>query len=101
MTKFIKSIIKLIKLPLFTEIETVAMEKSGKVNDVEESLKKLGGMRGAVGGIVMTLEGEIIKSTLDPSTSSQVSDLMSGLVRVARQKLSKVELKEQAGTIVF
>ena len=101
MTKFIKSIIKLIKLPLFTEIETVAMEKTGKVNDVEESLKKLGGMRGAVGGIVMTLEGEIIKSTLDPSTSSQVSDLMSGLVRVARQKLSKVELKEQAGTIVF
>ena len=77
------------------------MEKTGKVNDVEESLKKLGGMKGAVGGIVMTLEGEIIKSTLDPRTSSQVSDLMSGLVRVARQKLSKVELKEQAGTIVF
>ena len=54
-------------------------------------MKKLGGMKGAVGGFVMTLEGEIIKSTLDPSTSSQVSKLMSSLVSVARLKLSGLE----------
>ena len=56
--------------------ETRQMETSGKVNDVEESLKKLGGMKGAVGGFVMTLEGEVIKSTLDLSTSSQVNPLL-------------------------
>ena len=67
------------------------METSGKVNDVEESLKKLGGMKGAVGGFVMTLEGEVIKSTLDPSTSSQVSELMRSLVTEARLKLSRLE----------
>ena len=73
------------------EKETRLMETSGKVNDVEESLKKLGGMKGAVGGFVMTLEGEIIKSTLDPSTSSQVSELMRSLVTEARLKLSRLE----------
>ena len=71
--------------------ETRLMETSGKVNDVEESLKKLGGMKGAVGGFVMTLEGEVIKSTLDLSTSSQVSELMRSLVTEARLKLSRLE----------
>lgn len=67
------------------------METTGKVNDIEESLKKLAGMKGAVGGFVMSLEGEMIKSTLDPVTSSQVSELMGSLVMVARQKLSGLE----------
>ena len=67
------------------------METTGKVNDIEESLKKLAGMKGAVGGLVMSLEGEMIKSTLDPVTSGQVSELMGSLVMVARQKLSGLE----------
>ena len=59
------------------------METSGKVSDVEESLKKLGGMKGAVGGFVMTLEGEIIKSTLDPTTTSQYSNILGTLINQA------------------
>ena len=65
---------------------------SGKVSDIEESLKKLkNSSRNVLGGFVMTMEGEMIKSTLDPATTSQVSDLMSSLVILARQKLSKLE----------
>ena len=52
------------------------METSnGKVSDIEESLKKLSSSsKNVIGGFVMTLEGEMIKSTLDPATTSQVSD---------------------------
>ena len=65
---------------------------SGKVSDIEESLKKLSNSsRNVLGGFVMTMEGEMIKSTLDPATTSQVSDLMSSLVILASQKLSKLE----------
>ena len=64
----------------------------GKVSDIEESLKKLANSsRNVLGGFVMTMEGEMVKSTLDPATTSQVSDLMSSLVILARQKLSKLE----------
>ena len=64
---------------------------SGKVSDIEESLKKLANSSRVLGGFVMTMEGEMIKSTLDPATTSEVSDLMSSLVILARQKLSKLE----------
>ena len=72
---------------------SVVMETSnGKVNDIEESLKKLANSsRNVLGGFVMTMEGEMVKSTLDPATTSQVSDLMSSLVILARQKLSTLE----------
>ena len=65
---------------------------SGKVSDIEESLKKLAdSSRNVLGGFVMTMEGEMIKSTLDPATTSEVSDLMSSLVILAREKLAKLE----------
>ena len=72
---------------------SVVMETSnGKINDIEESLKKLSSSsKNVIGGFVMTLEGEMIKSTLDPATTSQVSDLMSSLVILAREKLAKLE----------
>ena len=72
---------------------SVVMETSnGKINDIEESLKKLANSsRNVLGGFVMTMEGEMVKSTLDPATTSQVSDLMSSLVILARQKLSTLE----------
>ena len=71
----------------------IVMETSnGKVSDIEDSLKKLANSsRNVIGGFVMTMEGEMIKSTLDPATTSQVSDLMSSLVILARRKLSKLE----------
>ena len=55
--------------------------------EVEESLHRLAGMKGAIGGLVVTMEGEVIKSTLDAATASQVTDLVTSLVQVARFKL--------------
>ena len=64
----------------------------GEISDIEESLKKLSSSsKNVIGGFVMSLEGEMIKSTLDPATTSQVSDLMSSLVILAREKLRKLE----------
>ena len=55
--------------------------------EVEESLNRLAGMKGAVGGIVLTMEGEVIRSTLDTATTAQVTDIMISLVQVAKFKL--------------
>ena len=56
--------------------------------EVEESLNRLAGMKGAVGGIVLTMEGEVIRSTLDTATTAQVTDIMISLVQVAKFKLA-------------
>ena len=65
---------------------------NGKISYIEESLKKLSSSsKNVIGGFVMSLEGEMIKSTLDPATTSQVSVLMSSLVILAREKLAKLE----------
>ena len=56
--------------------------------EVEESLNRLAGMKGAVGGIVLTMEGEVIRSTLDTATTAQVTDTMISLVQVAKFKLN-------------
>ena len=55
--------------------------------EVEESLNRLAGMKGAVGGVVLTMEGEVIRSTLDTATTAQVTDTMISLVQVAKFKL--------------
>ena len=55
--------------------------------EVDDCLQRLAGMKGAVGGLVMTMEGEMIRSTLDTSTTSTVSDLMMSLVTLAKYKL--------------
>ena len=55
--------------------------------EVEESLNRLAGMKGAVGGVVLTMEGEVIRSTLDTATTAQVTDIMISLVQVAKFKL--------------
>lgn len=55
--------------------------------EVEEALNRLAGMKGAVGGIVLTMEGEVIRSTLDTATTAQVTDTMISLVQVAKFKL--------------
>ena len=57
--------------------------------EVEESLNRLAGMKGAMGGIVLTMEGEVIRSTLDTATTVQVTDIMISLVQVAKFKLDK------------
>ena len=57
--------------------------------EVEESLNRLAGMKGAMGGIVLTMEGEVIRSTLDTATTAQVTDIMISLVQVAKFKLGK------------
>ena len=56
--------------------------------EVEEALNRLAGMKGAVGGIMLTMEGEVIRSTLDTVTTAQVTDIMISLVQVAKFKLS-------------
>ena len=56
--------------------------------EVEESLQRLAGMKGAVGGIVMTMDGEVIRSTLNTTTTAQVTDMMISLIQVAKIKLS-------------
>ena len=55
--------------------------------EVEEALNRLAGMKGAMGGIVLTMEGEVIRSTLDTVTTAQVTDIMISLVQVAKFKL--------------
>ena len=42
------------------------------VFEVDECLQRLAAMKGAVGGVVLTMHGELIKSTLDPATTIQV-----------------------------
>ena len=42
------------------------------VFEVDECLQRLAAMKGAVGGVVLTMQGELIKSTLDPTTTIQV-----------------------------
>ena len=59
--------------------------------EVEESLQRLVGLKGAVGGVVMTVEGEVIRSTLDQQTTSQVSDLMLSLITMAKVKLKSCQ----------
>ena len=59
--------------------------------EVEEALNRLAGMKGAVGGIVLTMEGEVIRSTLDTVTTAQVTDIMISLVQVAKFKLGNTD----------
>ena len=42
------------------------------VFEVDECLQRLTAMKGAVGGVVLTMQGELIKSTLDLTTTIQV-----------------------------
>ena len=65
--------------------------------EVEESLQRLVGLKGAVGGVVMTMEGEVIRTTLDQHTTAQVSDLMLGLITMAKFKLKN---SQEQGTDV-
>ena len=59
--------------------------------EVEESLQRLVGMKGVVGGVVMTMAGETIRSTLDVTTTGQVSGIMSSLVKLARERLTDMD----------
>jgi len=61
------------------------------VFEVDECLQRLAAMKGAVGGVVLTMQGELIKSTLDPTTTIQVSDLLTSLVHLAKSKLKNNE----------
>ena len=59
--------------------------------EVEETLQRLVGMKGVVGGVVMTMAGETIRSTLESTTTSQVSGLMSSLVQMANVRLKDMD----------
>ena len=63
-------------------------------SEVDDSLQRLAGMKGAVGGLVMTMEGELIRSTLDTTTTSSVSDLMMSLVTLAKYKLKSSDYEQ-------
>ena len=63
-------------------------------SEVDDSLQRLAGMKGAVGGLVMTMEGELIRSTLDTTTTSSVSDLMMSLVTLAKNKLKSSDYEQ-------
>ena len=63
-------------------------------SEVDDSLQRLAGMKGAVGGLVMTMEGELIRSTLDTTTTSNVSDLMMSLVTLAKYKLKSSDYEQ-------
>ena len=58
-------------LPLFlAKVFILDTLHSSMSSEVDESLQRLAGMKGAIGGLVMTMEGEMIRSTLDTSTTS-------------------------------
>ena len=59
--------------------------------EVEETLQRLVGMKGVVGGVVMTMAGETIRSTLESTTTSQVSGIMSSLVQMANDRLKDMD----------
>ena len=63
-------------------------------SEVDDSLQRLAGMKGAVGGLVMTMEGELIRSTLDTTTTSSVSDLMMSLVTLVKYKLKSSDYEQ-------
>ena len=78
----------LVLLPLFlAKVFILDTLHSSMSSEVDENLQRLAGMKGAIGGLVMTMEGEMIRSTLDTSTTSTVSDLMISLVSLAKYKL--------------
>merc|ERR1712111_308982 len=52
-------------------------------SEVEETLKRLVGHKGVIGTVVVNKEGACIKSTLDPSTTSQYSTILGSLVSQA------------------
>jgi len=51
--------------------------------EVEETLKRLVGHKGVIGTVVVNKEGVTIKSTLDPTTSSQYSNILGTLINQA------------------
>merc|ERR1712156_1026789 len=51
--------------------------------EVEETLKRLVGHKGVIGTVVVNKEGACIKSTLDPSTTSQYSSILGSLISQA------------------
>merc|ERR1712156_1036762 len=51
--------------------------------EVEETLKRLVGHKGVIGTVVVNKEGVTIKSTLDPTTSSQYSNILGSLINQA------------------
>ena len=58
-------------LPLFlAKVFILDTLHSSMSSEVDENLQRLAGMKGAIGGLVMTMEGEMIRSTLDTSTTS-------------------------------
>ena len=59
--------------------------------DVEESLQHLVGMKGVVGSVVLTMAGKTIRSTLDGTTTGQVSGVMSSLVNLAKSRLKDMD----------
>ena len=59
--------------------------------EVQESLQRLVGLKNVVGGVVMTMKGEAIRSTLDSTTTGQVSGIMSSLVRMANERLKDMD----------
>ena len=61
----------LVLLPLFlAKVFILDTLHSSMSSEVDENLQRLAGMKGAIGGLVMTMEGEMIRSTLDTSTTS-------------------------------
>ena len=48
-------------------------------------------MKGVVGGVVMTMAGETIRSNLESTTTSQVSGIMSSLVQMANVRLKDMD----------
>ena len=61
----------LVLLPLFlAKVFILDTLHSSMSSEVDENLQRLAGMKGAIGGLLMTMEGEMIRSTLDTSTTS-------------------------------
>merc|ERR1711953_943082 len=59
--------------------------------EVEETLKRLVGHKGVIGTVVVNKEGACIKSTLDPSTTSQYSSILGSLVTQATTMFKEVD----------
>ena len=61
------------------------------VFEVEETLQRLVGLKGVLGSVVMTMTGKTIRSTLDTTTTSQVSGFMGTLVQLAKNRLKDMD----------
>ncbi|XP_016410410.1 dynein light chain roadblock-type 2 isoform X1 [Sinocyclocheilus rhinocerous] len=70
---------------------TISTSPSSKSAEVEDTLKRIQGINGVIGTIVVNAEGIPIKTTLDNSTTVQYAGLLHQLTMKARSTVRDID----------